>query len=486
MSTPTFSVIVPAYKQARYLSLCIESVLAQREEDFELIVVDDASPDESAAIVDGYGDPRIRLIRHHTNRGLAATRNSGLQVARGRLIALLDSDDAFDPEKLARHRAFLEANCEIGLSYNARLHIDEEGNGLAFSRPPQAAALAECLLGFPFGTCDVVIRREYIDRVGAFDSTYRYYGEDRDFFARLALEGCRFGRIDRVLSYRRYYRNRRRSNVEASHETAQSVITKILADARFPTDLTGLEQRMRANIDLTWAYEALLNGNSSLGQQLLDTALGRCPELAEFDLGEVGHFFLHQSLLDGGDHERALAQVMASIPEEHIALAAKGEKLIVRGHLIRGIRELMFGRTDNARTHFERVSSSGYEVVEPLSDWLVNQILLVERYRGRERAEVLLDHLDAELAALSNARQRRSIRARVELGRAFAAFDRRRHRAVIRNASRALLYETGNLTNRGVLSILGRSLVAYARAQVVPRSLRRKEHDAHRRRVGGQ
>ena len=113
MSTPLVSVIIPAYRAARTLGGAVDSVLAQTMRDYELIVVDDASPDDTPRLVQAYG-PSVRLIRLPTNRGVSAARNAGIDVARGAWLAFLDADDAWEPEKLERQLAALslDSRCQ--------------------------------------------------------------------------------------------------------------------------------------------------------------------------------------------------------------------------------------------------------------------------------------------------------------------------------------------------------------------------------------
>src|SRR3990170_1014903 len=100
---PTVSVVVPVYDTENYVKECLDSILRQSFSDMEVIVVDDASPDEAAAMVEGYcrSDARVRLIRHRTNRGLPASRNAGLRAATGRYVYHVDSDDILPPDALA-------------------------------------------------------------------------------------------------------------------------------------------------------------------------------------------------------------------------------------------------------------------------------------------------------------------------------------------------------------------------------------------------
>lgn len=100
---PAISVIVPVYKVERYLDACVSSVLAQTFEDFEVILVDDGSPDGCPALCDAWvqKDPRVRVI-HRENGGLSAARNTGIEAAKGRFLTFLDSDDRLEPDTLRR------------------------------------------------------------------------------------------------------------------------------------------------------------------------------------------------------------------------------------------------------------------------------------------------------------------------------------------------------------------------------------------------
>ena len=112
-SRPRVSVVMPVFNGAAYLDAAIRSVLAQTFTAWELLVIDDGSADESAAIAAAHGDPRIRLLRNDGNRGLPYTRNRGMDEARGEYLAFLDSDDIALPQRLAVQIDYLERNPEI-------------------------------------------------------------------------------------------------------------------------------------------------------------------------------------------------------------------------------------------------------------------------------------------------------------------------------------------------------------------------------------
>ena len=107
---PRVTVVIPVYNREKYVGIAVDSILSQTFSDFELVVVDDGSTDRSIAEVLSYSDPRIRLVTNHTNLGVSASRNKGVQLARGEYLAFLDSDDWAYPERLAKQTAFLDSH----------------------------------------------------------------------------------------------------------------------------------------------------------------------------------------------------------------------------------------------------------------------------------------------------------------------------------------------------------------------------------------
>ena len=129
--SPEISIIVPVYKTERFLSACISSILAQTFTDFELILVDDGSPDNCPALCDAAAekDSRVRVI-HKQNGGVSTARNAGLDAAQGNWIAFVDSDDTVEPEYLEKmHKAALEMGADFAICSSQC--IDETGKTLA-------------------------------------------------------------------------------------------------------------------------------------------------------------------------------------------------------------------------------------------------------------------------------------------------------------------------------------------------------------------
>ena len=161
------SVIVPTYNIEEYIAETIKSVLAQTYSHFELLIIDDESPDRSVEICRQFNDPRIRIISQK-NRGLAGARNTGIRHAQGEYIALLDGDDIWLPEKLASHVQHLESNPDVGVSFSRSEFIDAQGNSLGIYQMPKLKDITpdHLLCRNPIGNGSApVIRQEVFEEI---------------------------------------------------------------------------------------------------------------------------------------------------------------------------------------------------------------------------------------------------------------------------------------------------------------------------------
>lgn len=192
---PRISVILPTLNRAALLPRSIGSVLAQTHADLELIVVDDGSSDDIAVVVSGFGDARVRLVRHEQPRGPAAARNSGLAVARGIYVAFQDSDDSWVPHKLERQLQHLErTNASVALTIsgltryrldNSQWTFPETDFPAAFYRSPKVAVRYHAdAFALAFTQTWLVKRAALVD-VGGFNEALRVW-EDWDLLLRLS------------------------------------------------------------------------------------------------------------------------------------------------------------------------------------------------------------------------------------------------------------------------------------------------------------
>ncbi|HEX5132126.1 MAG TPA: glycosyltransferase family 2 protein [Candidatus Krumholzibacteria bacterium] len=171
---PQISVVLPTHNRARLLPRAIASVLAQTFGDLELIVVDDASTDETPSLVAGLRDPRVRPLRLERQAGASAARNAGIDAARAPLIAFMDSDDRWHADKLARQIArVLDAGPDVGLCV-CSMEVHRAGRTHAVRYRDQelspAAAVALLVAGTGMGTPCWLARRDLLRSAGGFNA----------------------------------------------------------------------------------------------------------------------------------------------------------------------------------------------------------------------------------------------------------------------------------------------------------------------------
>jgi len=181
---PRVSMVMPVHNGARWLAEAIDSVLAQDFNDFELILVDDASRDASPDIMAGAAasDPRVRLLRLDINVGLPAALNHGFAAARGALHSWTSDDNLLRPEMLTRLVATLDAHAGADIVHADFTLIDDEGVELGRSR---VGPIERLLYGNNVGAC-FLYRARVTEALGGYDT--RLFGvEDYDFWLRAAL-----------------------------------------------------------------------------------------------------------------------------------------------------------------------------------------------------------------------------------------------------------------------------------------------------------
>ena len=233
-ATPKVSVITPAYKAARYIGQAIESVQAQTLTDWEMIIVDDASPDETAAVVECYlDDPRIKLIRSERNRGECGARNLALEAAQGEWVAPLDADDWFAPQRLERLWQIAQEKGAI-LVADLQLQIDDNGQtyGVAFSDTLQPPTVPTRYSIRDYLREHIAIK-PFFSRRHALDHNLRYpegivLGGDHIFQTQLQLKGAELWIVPEPNYYYRVHPTSMVSAVGRSVEKINTLFERLL------------------------------------------------------------------------------------------------------------------------------------------------------------------------------------------------------------------------------------------------------------------
>jgi glycosyltransferase involved in cell wall biosynthesis len=287
---PVVSVIVPTHNYARYLAETVGSVLSQSFGDWECVVVDDGSTDQTQAVLAQMSgrDQRIRVFSQKQH-GLSAARNAGLQLSRGRYVQFLDADDLLHEAKLAEHVHGLDANREIDIVYGPtryfadgeprdfrRMVRGSEGPESARMSGVGAEILRRLVLGNQMTVAAPLVRRSVFDDVGTFDESLDRL-EDWDLWLRCAIAGKRFLFVPSAAPVALI----RVHGASLSYRLAPMLLTEMSMRRRLQTTLpTGsagnLNQRRLDEVTVEIGKLEGLTGNARAGlRYLLPVALSR-------------------------------------------------------------------------------------------------------------------------------------------------------------------------------------------------------------------
>ena len=183
------TVIIPTHNRRRLLARTLHSVLAQKDVDLEVVVVDDGGLDDTASLIESLDDARVRFVRHPESRGVSAARNSGIERATSAWLAFVDDDDLWAPDKLCSQLGALAADPSAGWSCTGSVNIDAQCQISGWATPPRDPAVADLLLRqnwVPGGGSGVMASRDLTLEIGGFDEALSNIA-DWDFYIRLAL-----------------------------------------------------------------------------------------------------------------------------------------------------------------------------------------------------------------------------------------------------------------------------------------------------------
>lgn len=273
MSLPLVSVIIPAYNGDRFISEAIESVLQQTYQHFEIIVVDDGSTDRTSIVLQPYFD-RIHY-RQQQNQGVAVARNRGLELAKGELIAFLDQDDTFLPDKLSLQVNCFEANPQLGIVHSGWNVTNERDEIISAVQPWQGLPvmdLAAWVEWKPVFLGAMLFNRKLLNQIEKFDCRF-HQTNDVDLVLRLALVGCETTWVQQTtVNYRQHECNASK-NVLQQVEELEAVLDKFFGRSDLPAWASKLERRSRYQ-SLVWsAWRLYQNGYIDEATEYLEKSL---------------------------------------------------------------------------------------------------------------------------------------------------------------------------------------------------------------------
>jgi glycosyltransferase involved in cell wall biosynthesis len=263
------SVIIPAYNAEKFIVETIQSLQRQTFSDFEIIVIDDGSTDQTASLVMQIKEPRLRVLSVE-HQGLSATRNRGVAASQGEFIAFLDADDLWTANALELHIEALAANSEADLSYgwtyfwNYDLKNASDKTKLIAPRATGTTAYREMLERNIVGNgSNIFVRRSAFDAVGGFDQTLTH-GEDWEFCFRVALQG-EVALVPQALVYYRQHSTSMCSDFEPAKISFFTALDKIYDLA--PPEYKTLKVKVQSSMYIYIANLYLTRTNTKAGIQ---------------------------------------------------------------------------------------------------------------------------------------------------------------------------------------------------------------------------
>ena len=184
---PRVSIILPVYNGGKFLREAIDSVLGQSYNDFELVVIDDGSTDDSVAIIQSYSNSRIKLLRNGMNLGITKSLNNGIAAAAGEYLCRMDADDISMPERLKLQVGYLDGHPDIAMVGSAVILIDSNGREAGRKAYPATPVQIRksIFVHNPFAHGTIMVRASVIKECGGYDERF-LHNEDYDLWFRIA------------------------------------------------------------------------------------------------------------------------------------------------------------------------------------------------------------------------------------------------------------------------------------------------------------
>ncbi|MBD3275446.1 MAG: glycosyltransferase [Candidatus Marinimicrobia bacterium] len=300
------SVILPVYNAQDYLKESIDSIRNQSYKDFELIIIDDGSTDNSMSIIESYKreDTRIRFIRNAVNRGNYPSRNHGISLARGEFIAVMDSDDIALADRFEIQLRYLQNNKDVLLIGSQVLMIDPQGNelGVKGDIPIKHDEINEKLLSGKWAIIhpSVMMRKDAVEKIGGYREKFRSCA-DHDLYLQLSEIGKVANLPDILLKYRQHY-----SSMTMNQTDQQYNLYHIKKEARNRRGLKRMDdesvpeivpkkkfsRKERMEIHYQWGKIALKSGKYLTAMKHLGTSI----RLHPYSFALKGYRFIHSKI----------------------------------------------------------------------------------------------------------------------------------------------------------------------------------------------
>lgn len=459
---PRVSVVIPTYNRADLLPFTLESALSQSFKDCEIIVIDNASADETPQLMERYAG-RVRYIRKPVNKGLVDSYNMGFREAAGEFIMLLDSDDTIHPTMLEKQVSYLDRNQRADLVRTAGFYVDINGDKIARMRVAPSGPGRQMLESLVFGNFEmcgsILYRKRTIDLIGPEDENLPVYG-DWDYSLRLALQNCHFGFIPQPLFFYRFHAGNSMKWVSAVESASNTILDKLFSNPDLPPLIKPMRKAAEAQAYLFLAYSFYATKSPAEAQRCMLRAHRDHPEWQRNPASMLDALLDYSLYMHMVDLDQFPGYVMANLPAELQALRAHEAAWTARVLLLQAFKQYDRGDIAGGKAKFSTALAVHPALVAERKAFAV----LLRKFAMQAVTDptaafvkVVLENLPDQARSLRN--QQNAIAADLELIAAYATL-KEDDRATAQHLANALRYQPSLAGRRGVLMPLLRSLKA--------------------------
>ncbi len=462
---PLVSVIIPTFNRAKIIRPALESVLKQTYQNLEVIVVDDGSTDNIAEVIAEYGE-RVHYHRQE-NQGVERARSRGIRISKGVYLNFLDDDDLMSPDKIERQVALFQERPELGIVHCCYHYIDKDGDLMETTgRLPEGDVRKQLAWGcFPWSGGPLV-RRECLELIGE-DEHRDWYG-DWGMWLRVALAGYPFGCIQEPLgSYRIVPGSMTDDKVANAERLVFHILDEIFTKYELPQEAHAEKDQIYAGWHFWITCRYYVGSFWEEGKRSLTSVLTRRPDLLEKpdDLLQLFYWDALSPRGRVGDPIKFISGVFDHLPEIAVPISTYRDRFLSRIYTGLALHDYGANRIDAARRELGEALTLYPALLEQPDDFLRSLYDYASKMRlasPPDYVNTVFQNLPAQAETLL--RVKGHILGDVHIARAFQDYAMGQRREVPGRVLTAIYNQPTLLKNRGVLSILVKSLPALLKA----------------------
>ena len=462
---PRVSIVIPTYNRADLLPFTLKSALEQTFADREIMVIDNASTDETPQLMAQYAGA-VRYIRKPVNKGLVDSYNMGIRESAGEFVFLLDSDDTIHPTTLAKQVNYLDQHPHVDLVRTAGFYVDLHGNKIARMRISPTGPGRHMLASLVFGNFEmcgsILYRRATLQRVGDQDDSLPVYG-DWDYSLRMAMMDCQFGFVPEPLFFYRFHAGNSMKKVQAVEQSTNVILDKLFANPDLPSDIKPLRDKAFAQAYLFLAFSYYATESPAEAQRCLLRAWQDHPDWHSQPASMLDAMLDYTLYMHMVELDTFAGYVMRNLPDALATLRAHQASWMAQIHLLQAFGHYDRGEIDAGKAQFDKALCANPALVNQPKEFAV----LLRKFAMQAVTDppalfvqTVLNNLPDAARSLRNLRN--AVSADMELIAAYASL-KDDSREAARHLTNALKLQPTLAGRRGVLAPLLRSLVRTAR-----------------------